>query len=118
MKAQNYERLAKKAEDKLFNDPNISQANKDIVKDFLPDYHVAPATRQILLQSLRIFLAKTKNISEDMHNQKTMDAVFRKIYKEKPGYFETIRKVSKKFCRRINDDELPKAVKRALKNFL
>lgn len=117
MKALDYERLAKKAENRLFDDPRISQVNKDIVKDYLPDYHVGYATKQILLTHLRVFLQKTKDISQDMHNQNKMDEVFRELYKEKPGYFETIRKVSKKFCRRINDDELPKAVRKALKKF-
>ena len=117
MKSQNYEWLAEKGKRKFMDDPNISQANKDIVTDFLPDYHVAHATKQILFQSLRIFLAKTNDISKDMHDKETMNKVFREIYKEKPGYFETIRKAAKKFCKRINDDELPKAVKQALNKF-
>lgn len=115
--AHNYKHLAEKAKNYLFNDPKITQRNKDIVEDFLLDYHQSDGRKQIVMTNLRIILQKSKDISKDMHDQKTMDAIYRAIYQEKQGYFETIRNVSKMFCRRINDDELPKAVKKALRKF-
>ena len=115
MAAFDYERIAKKAKDNFFSDDEISKENKNAVKGFLLDYHESPARKHIVLNHLRVFLKKAKNIKEDMHNETAMNAIYRAIYKEKPGYFETIRNVSKMFCRRVNDEILPDAVRKALK---
>ena len=126
MPAVDYEKLAKKAEKNFFNDPEISQKNKELVKrinskgeeeGFLVDYHVSIARKLIVLNHLRIFLKKTENIIEDMHDEKIMDGVYRKLYQEKKGYFETIKNVSKMFCTRLNDGVQPEGIRKVLMKY-
>ncbi len=117
-----YEAKAKEAEDNLFNSKDISEANKEAVKEFLSGWicrrepnkgqPVSQARRNIFFRQIPHLLKNCDNIKEDIHDKQKIDKIFDKLRKElKNSYLATVINVSLAFVRKLNDDEKPKGFK-------
>ena len=107
----NYERLANRNREKLFNSENISQKNKNILLKFLEVYNVSPATKAKFYDHIRFLLEKI-DLQKDLKNRDKINRIFSEIRLEAaPGYLGCLIEVSKRLARWLNDGELPKGFK-------
>jgi len=122
MPIKKYEEHAIKDEEKFFNNPKISKANKDAIKEFLIGWKVkrgkrrgqavSPATRSILFKHITKLLEKIDNIKADMHNKKLIDNVFDELEKELGlSYYGTVINKSLTVVTKLNDGVKPNGFK-------
>ena len=112
MPIKDYDAEAIVDEKRFFEDSNISKKNKEQVRRFLLSYDVRPATKSKFFKHIKLLLVKTPDISKDMHNRDKINRIFTELKQEcSVGYIETIKNVSKRLVRWLNDDELPKGFK-------
>ncbi|KKL17097.1 hypothetical protein LCGC14_2488980 [marine sediment metagenome] len=108
----NYELKAKQSEENFFKNKDISEENIKEIKKFLIQYNVKAATKNIFFKHIVFLLKKTDNIKKDMQDRELINKIFQQIRGSVgKGYLFTIIKVSKMFCRWLNDGELPKGFK-------
>lgn len=112
MPIRDYEKEAKINLENFYNNEEISETNKGYIKKFMVAYDVKPATQSIFLNYVRVFLAKSKDLKQDMQNREKINLIFKNI-RDKQGvvYYSFVVKESLKLVRWLNDNELPKGFK-------
>ncbi len=122
MPIKKYEEHAIKDEHKFFNNPKISKANKEAIKDFLMGWKVkrgkrrgqavSPATRSILFKHITKLMLKIDNIKIDMHNKDKINKAFDELEKELGiNYLATVINKSLAVVTKLNDGVKPKGFK-------
>jgi integrase len=108
MPVANYNHIAKRASKKIFEDPVISQKNKQALNRFMDAYEVSPAREGIFLNNITRLLRKTNDIERDMHNKDLMNKIFKELKSEMSlATFETVKNVSHRFVRWLNNGTKP-----------
>ncbi len=103
-----YLKCADRKEQRLFDDPNVGEADKSHVKRFLLDYDVTHARRSIFLQWIRELLLKVTDFKTDMHCAETIMVIYRSWRnKYSPATYGTTINVGKMYARWLNDGKLP-----------
>lgn len=104
-----YERRASRDEKRTFEDPGISETNKDHLRRFLMAYDAGAARRGIFLREVRFLLRATEDIKEEMTDRDRMNRIFREWKCQySPATYATIVNVSLCLVRWINEGEKPK----------
>lgn len=108
----NYKNVAKVAREHLFNLTTISQTNKDYLRKFFDSYDVSPARISLFCKHIRFLLEATDDIKRDMNNKDLVNKIFKDLRETvKPGYYETIKAVSLRLVKWLNDGTKPAGFK-------
>lgn len=103
-----YKHQANTSEKWFFNQNDISETNKNYVKDFLEQYDVSSARRSIFLKHIAFLLREVKDVSFLLNDRKKVNSIFNKFrQKLSSSYYSTIINVSKRFVRWLNDGDSP-----------
>ena len=120
MPIKDYNKLAKLAEANLLARKDISDTNKQHVKKFLTSYDVKPATKAKFCKHIGFLLSavielpagkgiKTKplnDIKSILHDRDAVNKIFSNLRdKLSASYCESIKSVSLRFVRWLNDDD-------------
>lgn len=112
MPIADYEHIADVSYERLMNDDSITKINKDYVNKFLKGYEVSTARKGIFLKHILFLLRESKDIKSEMFERDRINRYFSNIKdKTKQGYYETIKQVSIRFVKWLNDDEKPRGFK-------
>jgi len=112
MTIRDYNQIAESKERAVFNDPKISEKNKEALKRFLKCYDVSPARKGLFLRHIIFLLREIPDIQKGINDRDLINDIFNKFRTNvKPGYYATIINVSMAFCRWLNDGEKPKGFK-------
>src|SRR3989338_598052 len=119
MPIANYEHRAELAKKRLFDNPKISQKNKEAMQRFLVAYDVSQARLTIFFDKIKILLERTDDIERDINNKDIINRIFKEIRELKTtkgkqlsvSSYATVLNVSIKFCRWFNDGNRPTGFK-------
>jgi len=107
-----YRRIADQGEKSFFNDRNISQKNKELMRGFLDAYDVSPARLGIFFRHISFLLRETPEINKDMLDRGKINRIFRQFRERlSRSYYATVVNVSIMFVTRLNDGEKPPGFK-------
>lgn len=112
MPVTNYEEVYQSTNKWFFNNPQISDKNKQYVKQYL-SYCEAngrkPSRKSIVLRHLARFLCYVPDVENDMKNKTLIEDIFAKLAATYgTSYYATIINVTNAFVRWLNDGEKPK----------
>lgn len=103
-----YEKRAQREEESVFNDPKISEANKEALRAFLMVYEVGAARRSIFLRHIRHILILLNDIRSQLDARKEVNQLFYDMRKRyRPSSYATLVAVTLSFVRWLNDGERP-----------
>lgn len=109
---QDYKRIAEKNLQLLYRDPKISDKNKRDLKRYLQALEVTPARIGIIARHIKLLFYEMPDVVGSMGDRDLVNAAFKRLSKRaKPGYYETVKNVSKAFIRWHNDSETPRGWK-------
>ncbi|HBF12499.1 MAG TPA: hypothetical protein DDW49_03775 [Deltaproteobacteria bacterium] len=98
---------------KFFGRSDISDINKNHVKNFFKGYNCAETSERKFYSWLPYVLIQTNDIKRTMNDEAEMVDIFDKLHaKLKPSGYKTSLDVCRTFCRRLNNDILPATFKR------
>ena len=117
MPAKDYTKAAQVAHNRLLQDPQISEENKALFKEFVTFYHQSAARKSIVFEKLRWFFLYSSDFKKDMWDKTLFKGILSTLYAEKQGYFETFRNIIPMFAKRVNEDEPVKPVIDAFRVF-
>lgn len=107
----NYDEIALRAENKLFEDPDIPEDTKRIVRRFLIAYDVSSARKIIFLQKIRPLLTEFKPIESALTERDQMNLFFANLRKRySPATYATYLSVIQRFQSWLNDGERPSSL--------
>ena len=112
MPIKDYKHIAEISKKTLFDNPNISESNKECIKRYLQSWNVEPATEDIFFRHIPRSLELIKDLKKDMHDPDIIEPVFDKL-KEKLGKSEWDKSfaLTKQVAVKLNDGEVPKGFK-------
>ena len=112
MPIANYERMALKAEDRVFNDPRIPEQTKTVLRRFLLAYDVKPARKVIFLTKVQPLLQAFDPIESALTQRDQINAFFADLRRRYAlATYDTYLNVIKCFLRWLNDGDQPRSVK-------
>ncbi len=101
-----------KCSERRFNNKEISEVNKAHVKKFLKSYNVADSTLAKFYDFITYFLERTPNAEKTIQSREEMAEIFEELHEKLgPSGYETVRIVTRRFARWLNEDEVPKSFK-------
>lgn len=104
----NYAAVAARRRERLFNNPDISSKNKQMLKKFLDAYDVSPAREGIFLGSVNQLLVRIPDLEKDMHNPEIINKFFKEIKQEySPATIETLKNTATRLVRWLNKGTKP-----------
>lgn len=107
-----YERVAKRAREKLFDNAKISAQNKAYVERYEKRYDVSPARKGLFYKHIEKVLERTPDIVKTMNNRDEVNTLFAELRKELgSNYYATVVSVTKTFVKWLNDGDAPKGFK-------
>jgi len=102
----------KNSKERYERNNKISQVNKDHVKNFLKSYNVADSTLAKFYDFITYFLERTQDAEKTIKSREDMAGIFEELHKKLgPSGYETVRIVTRRFARWLNEDEVPKSFK-------
>jgi len=109
MPAIDYKRQAETALKRLLSNPKISNINKKNFQRYLNAKQHKPARLGIICRHIPFVIQKIPDVAGTMEDRDLVNKTFKTLAQElKPGYYETVKSVSKAFVRWLNDGETPK----------
>lgn len=104
-----YKLKSEQSKTNLLNDKNISEKNKEYIKSFLDSYDVSYARSNIFCKHIVFLLRESQDIKSEMNSREKINRIFKNIRENgSQGYYETIKAVSLRFIRWLNEGEKPK----------
>lgn len=117
MDITNYKKRSENYLEHILNNKYISDKNKKALKDFLNAYDVSPARETIFLSHIERILTLTDDIKRDMHDSKAISTIFKKMKdKYADATNDTIKAITMRFCRWLNNGKLPEGFKDIKRN--
>jgi integrase len=105
---ENYERLADRAETRIFDDPEIEQDTKRILRRFLTVYDVSSARRAIFLVKVRPFLQEFQPLESALTERDHINDFFADLRKRySPATYATYISVIQKLLTWMNGGSKP-----------
>jgi len=112
MSIYDYEKKSRTDLNRLMNCAEISAINKYNLNKLLEAKELSPARVGIIARHLILLFKEIPDVVGTMADRDLVNRTFKKLQTTlKPGYYETVKNVSKAFVRWHNDDETPKGWK-------
>ena len=112
MPIEDYDRLAEKAENRIFNNPKIDEDGKRYLRRFLTAYDVSSARKSIFLTKIGLLLETFKPIESALTERDRMNDFFASLRKKySPATYTTYIGVVQRFLTWMNDGEKPVSMK-------
>ena len=112
MPITDYELMARKAENHLFDHPDISEHSKQILQRFLISYDVSDARKVIFLQKIKALLLEFDPIESALTERDKMNMFFAGLRRRySPASYATYINVNKRFLTWLNDGDKPFSLK-------
>lgn len=103
-----YKHLSEVSLKKVLTNKDISDTNKEHLKDFLLAYDVSYARKNIFLKQIGKLLEAVPDIKKDMQDKKKMNAIFNQFREDlSPAYYSTVVNCAIRFVRWLNNNEKP-----------
>ncbi len=108
MPIANYERMALRAETKIFEEPEIPEHTKQILRRFLTAYDVSPARKTIFLSKVKPLLIEFDPIESALTERDHINQFFAKLRQRySPATYATYINVIRRFLSWLNDGDRP-----------
>lgn len=107
-----YEQVSQKWFDKLINNGNISDKNKEHFRKFIDAKDFSKARLLIYCLHLPKFLTEVKDAKKAMHDRDAINHIFKKFRESlSTSYYSIVVNISIAFVTWLNDEEKPKGFK-------
>lgn len=101
-----YKKKAEQSKLHLLENKSISEINKTYIRNFFNSYDVSPARLSLFCKHIVFLLERSEDIKKDMLDRDKINKIFKDIRDNtKVGYYETIKAVSLRFVRWLNDED-------------
>lgn len=110
MPIYNYKKYAENAKRNLFDNPKISDINKEHLRKFLEAYEVSPARLKIFCFHIKFMLERCKDVKKLFDDRDKVNSIFKEMRESlTPAYYSTILNVSLRLVSWLNEGEKPRA---------